>query len=69
MEDRFLRAGRAGPVCVRRFAPCASRSFVIFQSLQEKLRPMKFDDETNPEAAAELEQYAHGKPEEYELQK
>ena len=43
--------------------------FVIFQSLQEKLRPMKFDDETNPEAAAELEQYAHGKPEEYELQK
>ncbi len=43
--------------------------FVIFQGLQEKLRPMKFDDETNPEAAAELEQYAHGKPEEYELQK
>ncbi len=33
--------------------------FVIFQWLQEKLSPLKFEDEKNPEAAAELEQYAH----------
>ena len=43
--------------------------FVIFQSLQEKFRPMKFDDEENPEVAAELAQYAHKKPEDYELEK
>ena len=44
--------------------------FVIFQSLQEKFRPMKFEDEENPEVAAELAQYAHGKtPVEYELEK
>ena len=36
--------------------------FVIFQSLQEKFRPMKFEDEENPEVAAELAQYAHSKP-------
>ncbi len=42
--------------------------FVIFQSLQEKIRPMVFNDEMNEEAAAELQQYAHGKPEEYELE-
>ncbi|MBQ7471244.1 MAG: efflux RND transporter permease subunit [Prevotella sp.] len=39
--------------------------FVIFQSLQEKLRPMKFNDEVNEEVAAELGQYAHSKPVEY----
>ena len=43
--------------------------FVIFQSIQEKFRPMKFDDEENPEVAAELAQYAHGKPVDYELEK
>ena len=43
--------------------------FVIFQSLQEKIRPMKFEDEENPEVAAELEQYAHAKPVDYELEK
>ena len=36
--------------------------FVIFQSLQEKFRPMKFEDDENPEVAAELAQYAHSKP-------
>ena len=36
--------------------------FVIFQSLQERIRPMKFEDEENPEVAAELAQYAHSKP-------
>ena len=43
--------------------------FVIFQSLQEKIRPMKFegDDET-PDMAAELQQYAK-RPVNYELQK
>ena len=44
--------------------------FVIFQSLQERFRPMKFEDEENPEVAAELAQYAHGKtPVNYELEK
>jgi len=43
--------------------------FVIFQSLQEKFRPMKFEDETDAEAAAELAQYAHGVvPKEYKVQ-
>ena len=40
--------------------------FVIFQSLQEKISPMKFEDEENPEVAAELAQYAHSKPVDYE---
>ena len=43
--------------------------FVIFQSLQEKFRPMVFEDELNEEAAAELDQYAHGAPVEYTLEK
>ena len=43
--------------------------FVIFQTLQEKFRPMKFDDEENAEVAAELAQYAHAKPVDYELEK
>ena len=43
--------------------------FVIFQSLQEKFRPMKFEDEENAEVAAELAQYAHSNPVDYELEK
>ena len=43
--------------------------FVIFQSLQEKFTPLKFEDEENPEVAAELAQYAHAKPVDYELEK
>jgi HAE1 family hydrophobic/amphiphilic exporter-1 len=35
--------------------------FAIFQWLQEKLTPLKFDDEENPDAVAELAQYAHSK--------
>ena len=43
--------------------------FVIFQSLQEKFRPMKFEDEDNLEdVSTELAQYAH-RPVEYELEK
>ena len=46
--------------------------FAVFQWLQEKLRPLKFEDEENEEAAAELEQYAHVKatvtPENYKNQ-
>jgi HAE1 family hydrophobic/amphiphilic exporter-1 len=43
--------------------------FVIFQSLQEKFRPMKFEDETDAEAAAELAQYAHNVvPNDYQIQ-
>ena len=43
--------------------------FVIFQSIQEKIKPMEFEDEENSEVAAELAQYAHKKPEDYELEK
>ncbi|SHK30899.1 efflux RND transporter permease subunit [Xylanibacter ruminicola] len=43
--------------------------FVIFQTLQEKISPLKFDDEENEEVAAELAQYAHKKHEDYELEK
>ena len=43
--------------------------FVIFQSLQERISPMKFEgDEENPDVATELAQYAH-RPKEYELEK
>ncbi len=41
--------------------------FVIFQSLQEKISPMKFEDEENPDVEAELAQYAH-RPVEYEVE-
>jgi HAE1 family hydrophobic/amphiphilic exporter-1 len=34
--------------------------FCIFQYLQEKVKPMKFEDEENEEVTAELNQYAHG---------
>ena len=43
--------------------------FVIFQSLQEKISPLKFEDDENAEVAAELAQYAHKKPVDYELEK
>ena len=43
--------------------------FTIFQSLQEKFKPMKFEgDDENPDVATELQQYAK-RPVEYELQK
>ena len=43
--------------------------FVIFQSLQEKISPMKFEgDEENPDVASELAQYAN-RPVDYELEK
>ena len=43
--------------------------FVIFQSLQEKFRPMKFEDEEdNTDVASEIAQYAH-RPVDYELEK
>ena len=41
--------------------------FVIFQNLQEKFRPMKFEDEENLDVATEIAQYAH-RPVEYELE-
>ena len=42
--------------------------FVIFQSLQEKVSPMKFDDEDeNPDVASEIAQYAH-RPVDYQLE-
>ena len=44
--------------------------FVIFQTLQEKISPIKFDDEEgNEEVAAELQQYAHQTPVDYTLEK
>jgi HAE1 family hydrophobic/amphiphilic exporter-1 len=33
--------------------------FVLFQSLQEKIKPMVFEDDTNEEVEAELEQYVN----------
>jgi HAE1 family hydrophobic/amphiphilic exporter-1 len=42
--------------------------FVIFQSLQEKVSPMKFEgEEENPDVAAEISQYAH-RPVEYKVE-
>ena len=43
--------------------------FVIFQSIQEKISPMKFEDDENAEVAAELAQYAHKEPVDFELEK
>ena len=43
--------------------------FVIFQSIQERISPMKFDgDEENADVTAELAQYAK-RPAENELEK
>ena len=43
--------------------------FTIFQNLQEKISPMKFEgDEENPDVTTELQQYAK-RPVEYEIQK
>jgi HAE1 family hydrophobic/amphiphilic exporter-1 len=43
--------------------------FVLFQSLQERMRPMKFEgDDENPDVTTELQQYAN-RPVEYEMQK
>ncbi|SFW27817.1 hydrophobic/amphiphilic exporter-1, HAE1 family [Prevotellaceae bacterium HUN156] len=42
--------------------------FVIFQSLQEKISPMKFDDENQADVATEIAQYAH-RPVDYEPEK
>ena len=43
--------------------------FVIFQTLQEKFSPMKFEDEEeNSDVATEISQYAH-RPVDYELEK
>jgi len=42
--------------------------FVIFQGLQEKFRPMKFEgDEENTDVATEISQYAH-RPVDYKLE-
>jgi len=42
--------------------------FVIFQSLQEKISPMKFNDEECADVTSEISQYAHH-PVDYELEK
>ena len=43
--------------------------FVIFQTLQEKFKPMKFEgEEENPDVSTEIAQYAH-RPVDYELEK
>ena len=43
--------------------------FVIFQSLQEKFKPMQFEgEEENPDVTTEIAQYAH-RPVDYELEK
>ncbi len=43
--------------------------FVIFESLQEKFKPIRFEEEMNADVASELEQYAHGQVQEYELER
>ncbi|MBR2237684.1 MAG: efflux RND transporter permease subunit [Prevotella sp.] len=44
--------------------------FTLFQTLQEKVSPMKFDDEEgNEDVAAELQQYAHSTPVDYTIEK
>ena len=43
--------------------------FVIFESLQEKFKPIRFEEEMNADVARELEQYAHGQVQEYELER
>jgi HAE1 family hydrophobic/amphiphilic exporter-1 len=42
--------------------------FTLFQSLQERFRPMQFNDEENEDVATEVAQYAH-RPVDYELEK
>ena len=43
--------------------------FTVFQTLQERIQPMKFEgDDENPDVAAELKQYAK-RPVEYNLEK
>ncbi len=42
--------------------------FVIFQSLQERFKPIQFEDDKKADVAGELEQYAHGKPVDYEVE-
>ena len=42
--------------------------FVIFQGLQEKFTPLKFEEEENVDLAGELEQYAHGRSVEYKVE-
>ena len=41
--------------------------FVIFEYLQEKFKPIRFDDEENHEVAAELKQYIR-RPIEYKTE-
>jgi HAE1 family hydrophobic/amphiphilic exporter-1 len=42
--------------------------FVIFQSIQERISPMKFEgDEENLDVASEIAQYAH-RPVDYKLE-
>ena len=42
--------------------------FMIFQSLQEKIKPMQFEEEVNEDVAAELAQYAHQPIEDYKVE-
>jgi HAE1 family hydrophobic/amphiphilic exporter-1 len=53
-----------GTLCQIFFVPVL---FVIFQSLQERFKPMRFEEENNEELAAELDQYAHS-IEEYKVE-
>ena len=42
--------------------------FAVFEWLQEKYRPLHFDDEMSADVEKELEQYAHGPVEDYKLE-
>ena len=42
--------------------------FAVFEWLQERYRPLHFDDEMTADVEKELEQYAHGPVEEYKVE-
>ena len=42
--------------------------FAVFEWLQERYRPLHFDDEMSADVEKELEQYAHGPVEEYKVE-
>ena len=55
-----------GTICQLLVVPAL---FVIFQTIQEKITPIVFEDEDNTRHVPELEQYAHDLTQEYELEK
>ena len=61
IRDRTLGAAAVGGMLIGTICQIfvVPALFAVFQWLQEKLTPLKFEDELNEEAAAELVQYAN----------